>query len=373
MTAPTGVILLTMGGPQNLDAVGPYLRRLFLNNEIMKLPAQRAVGPLVARARTPEVRKLYKEIGGGSPLYRWTRQQSDELTALLDQRSPDTAPHRGYVAFRYTDPLTEDALAQMRDDGVRRAVAFVQFPQYSCATSGASLNELWRAAARMGLRDAFDWTVIDRWGAHPGYVTALAETITAGLDAFDPRYRDEVVLLFSAHSLPSAAVDRGDPYPQEIGATVHSVIQHLALPNRYLLTFQSKVGPVPWQGPNTVRAVRGLAARGIRRLLVIGVSFTADHIETLSEIDIELADIAEKVGITELQRAPALNARPAFISALADIAAEHLVRGAACSTQYPLRCPQCVNPDCRLIGGRAAEAGDADPARLAGHPVVDDA
>ncbi len=369
-TGTTGVVLLTMGGPQNLDAVGSYLRRLFLNSEIMKLPAQRALGPLVARMRTPEVRKLYQEIGGGSPLFGWTRQQADELCALLDQRSPATAPHRGYVAFRYTDPLTEQALAQMRDDGVRRVVAFVQFPQYSCATSGASLNELWRAAARMGLGDAFDWTVIDRWGTDPGYIAALAETIREGLDGFEPRHRDDVVLLFSAHSLPSAAVDRGDPYPQEIGATVHSVIRELALPNPYILTFQSKVGPLPWQGPNTVRAVRGLAARGIRHALVIGVSFTADHIETLSEIDIELTEIAEKAGIARLRRAPALNARPAFVRALADIVAEHLTSGARCSAQYPLRCPECVNPDCRLIAGRAAAVGDADLAPVTGHPAV---
>jgi ferrochelatase len=370
MTASTGVVLLTMGGPQDLNAVGPYLRRLFLNREIMKLPAQRTVGPFVARSRTRGVRKLYEEIGGGSPLYGWTREQADGLTALLDQRSPATAPHRGYVAFRYTDPLTEQALAQMRDDGVRRAVAFVQFPQYSCTTSGASLNELWRAAARMGLSEAFDWTVIDRWSTHPGYIAALAETIRAGLDEFDAAHREEVVLLFSAHSLPSSTVDRGDPYPQEVGATVESVIRDLALPNRYVLTFQSKVGPLPWQGPNTVRAVRGLAARGVRYLLVIGVSFTADHIETLSEIDIELAEIADKAGIVELRRAPALNARPTFVSALADIAAQHLASGAGCSTQYPLRCPECANPDCRLIAGRPAEVGDAGRARLTGQPAV---
>jgi ferrochelatase len=359
MTSPTGLVLLTMGGPQTLNDVGPYLRRLFLNHEIMQLPMQRVVGPMVARMRTSHVRKLYSEIGGGSPLYQWTRQQADQLAAQLDRRSPETAPHRGYVAFRYTDPMTEEALRQMRADGVRRAVAFVQFPQYSCATSGASLNELWREASRLGLADAFDWTVIDRWPTHPSYVAALAETITEGLGGFAPDHRDDVLVLFSAHSLPAKAVNRGDPYPQEIGATVQAVMDRAGVPNRYQLTYQSKVGPMPWQGPNTVKAVEGLAARGFKRLLVVGVSFTADHIETLSEVDIELAETAHDAGITEFRRAPALNARPSFVKALADIAAEHLAAGRTCTSQYPLRCPACVNPDCRLIAGRPATAAIA--------------
>jgi len=357
-SGPTGVVLLTMGGPQTLDDVGPYLRRLFLNHEIMQLPAQRFLGPLVAKARTPHVRKLYAEIGGGSPLYRWTRLQADELATLLDERSPATAPHRGYVAFRYTDPLTEAALCEMRADSVQRAVAFVQFPQYSCATSGASLNELWRAARRLGMADAFDWTVIDRWATHPSYITALAGTITEGLAGFAAEHRDDVLVLFSAHSLPAKAVDRGDPYPQEIGATVRAVMDAAGVPNRFLLTYQSKVGPLPWQGPNTIKGVQGVAARGVKRLLVVGISFTADHIETLSEVDIELAETAREAGITEFRRAPALNGRPDFLTALADITVEHLADGRTCSSQYPLRCPSCVNPDCRLIAGKPADTTD---------------
>src|SRR5256885_7420027 len=104
--------------------------------------------------------------------------------------------------------------------------------------------------------------------------------------------------------------------------------------------------------PDTVRSVRGLTACGIRKLLAIGVSFTADHIETLSEVDIELVEIARKAGIEQFRRAPALNARPSFIAALADIAASHLTTGAACSPQYMLSCPECVNPGWRLIGGQ---------------------
>ena len=91
----------------------------------------------------------------------------------LDRISPETAPHRFYVAFRYTRPSSDDALRAMHADGIKRAVAFTQYPQFSCSTTGSSLNELWRAAARTGLRHAFDWSVIDRWPVHAGFIDPM--------------------------------------------------------------------------------------------------------------------------------------------------------------------------------------------------------
>ena len=106
----------------------------------------------------------------------------EEMCARLDELSPETAPHKHYVAFRYGEPSSESALKQMAADGVTRAVAFTQYAQFSCATTGSSLNELWRAARRVGLQEAFEWSVIDRWFAHPRFVEAMTETVRAGLD-----------------------------------------------------------------------------------------------------------------------------------------------------------------------------------------------
>ena len=103
----------------------------------------------------------------------------------------------------------------MAEDGVERAVAFTQYPQFSCSTTGSSLNELWRAADRTGLRDAFEWSIIDRWPVHEGFIAAMAETVREGLEQFEPAVRDQVLILFSAHSLPLDVIDRGDAYPQE--------------------------------------------------------------------------------------------------------------------------------------------------------------
>ena len=130
--APTGVVLLNLGGPATLDDVGPFLLRLFEDREIIKLPFQDWLGPFIARRRTPKVQALYQAIGGGSPILRWTQAQAAGMVERLNRLNPATAPHRAYVAFRYSDPLSGAALAAMKADGVSRAIAFTQYPQFSC-------------------------------------------------------------------------------------------------------------------------------------------------------------------------------------------------------------------------------------------------
>jgi ferrochelatase len=346
---PTGIVLLNLGGPKTLEEVRPFLLELFRDREIIQLPFQPWLGPFIAKRRTRGVQELYEEIGGGSPILHWTEVQGRGMVERLDRLSPETAPHEFYVAFRYIEPTSEDALRQMKADGVKRAVAFTQYQQFSCATTGSSLNELWRAAGRLGLSRDFAWSVIDRWPTHPSFVEAMTRTVEQGLEKFPEEDRDDVLLLFSAHSLPLSIIDRGDPYPQEVGASVHEVLKEGGFENEYILSYQSEVGPVRWLGPSTERVIEDLGAKGRENVLVVGIAFTSDHIETLSEIDIEYADLARKVGITRFERAPAFNDDPLFQDALADIVLEHLERGEACSSQYGFRCPGCVNPQCRNI------------------------
>jgi protoporphyrin/coproporphyrin ferrochelatase len=352
----TGIVMMNLGGPATLDDVAPFLLELFADREIIQLPFQKWLGPFIARRRTPRVRDLYASIGGGSPILGYTRAQGRGMVERLDRLSPETAPHRFYVAFRYAKPKSEEALRAMHADGVERAVAFTQYPQYSCSTTGSSLNELWRAAGRTGLRDAFRWSIIDRWPVHPGFVEAMTDTVREGLEEFDPEERERAVLLFSAHSLPLDVIDRGDAYPQEVGATVQRVVERLGASNPYVLAYQSDVGPVRWLGPSTAQVIRRLGARGEKRVLVVPIAFTSDHIETLSELDREYGDLAHKAGITQYQRAPALNDRPLFLDALADIVREHLASGEVFSTQYPMRCAGCTNPQCRNVLNPAARA-----------------
>src|SRR3954453_6035675 len=124
MTKPkkTAIVMMNLGGPATLDEVEPFLLELFADREIIQLPFQRWLGPYIARRRAPRVRGLYNTIGGGSPILRYTRAQGQGMIERLDRLSPGTAPHGFYVAFRYVQPRSEDALRAMAADGVERAV-----------------------------------------------------------------------------------------------------------------------------------------------------------------------------------------------------------------------------------------------------------
>jgi len=346
---PTGIVMMNLGGPKDLGDVQPFLLELFADREIIQLPMQDWLGPFIARRRTKGVQRNYSDIGGGSPILKWTEEQGRGMVERLDRLSPATAPHKFYVAFRYVKPKSEDALTAMKADGVTRAVAFTQYPQFSCSTTGSSLNELWRAARRLGLQDAFEWSVLDRWPTHPRFIEAMTKTVEDGLRQFRQEEREDVLIVFSAHSLPMSVINRGDAYPGEIGATVHEVMTRLSYGYEYLISYQSSVGPVPWLGPSTEQVVKDLGAKGRKNVLVVGIAFTSDHIETLHELDIEYGELAHQVGIDNFKRAPALNGLPLFQDALAEVVRDHLASGEACTRQYPLRCPGCTNAQCRDI------------------------
>ena len=203
------VVFLNMGGPSTVGEVHDFLLRLFQDRDLIPLgPFQNVLGRFIARRRTPSIQEAYSKIGGGSPIRRWSELQCRQLCDRLDQISPGTGPHLPYIAFRYAQPLTEDTIAQMLQDGITRAVAFSQYPQYSCSTTGSSLNELHMQLRKFDPSGAIKWSFIDRWPTHGGLVDAVVENIQACLETYPADERDDVVLLFSAHSLPMSVVNR---------------------------------------------------------------------------------------------------------------------------------------------------------------------
>ncbi len=374
-SAGTGVVMLNLGGPETLADVRPFLQRLFADRELLKLPMQRVLGDVIAKRRSPKVEKLYAAIGGGSPIKRWTEAQGRGMCERLDTLSPETAPHRFYIAFRYTAPFADDAVRAMATDGVTRAIAFTQYPQWSCSTTGSSLNELNRALVRTGLRDRFDWSLIDRWHLHDGFIDSMATVTRDALHSLPDAERDAALILFSAHSLPLSVIDRGDSYPSEVAASVAAVMQRLHVPNAHQLSFQSDVGPVRWLGPSTEFVLRQLGAQSQRSVIVVPIAFTSDHIETLSELDIEYGHVARGAGITNYIRAAALNDHPVFLDAIGRLVSGHLRGDAPTSANYAQKCPGCTNVACRPNFSRTTRPrGESEPAqlspRLANLPVL---
>lgn len=371
----TGVVMMNLGGPATQAAVEPFLTRLFSDREIISLPFQEYSSRLIARRRSGMVREQYQKIGGGSPIRRWTETQGALLESLLDSVSPATAPHKSYVCFRYADPLTADCVAAIKADAPSRLIAFSQYPQYSCTTTGSSLNELHRELKRQQVESAFDWTVIDSWATHPSFLSSIVTNIENALETKLPAgvNKSDVALLFSAHSVPQRVADRGDRYPGEVAASVLRVMEMLPRRHPYHLAWQSKVGPLPWLSPKVSDAIKALGRRGRKHVLVVPIAFTSDHIETLYELDMTYKDLAQEVGISTFIRTESLNAQPHFIKTMAQIVCDHIAavdrsRSAAAATaggsgsgggdaagkenwvktgpQLEMRCVSCVNPYC---------------------------
>lgn len=335
--SPTGIVFMNMGGPNKTNETNDFLTRLFSDKDLIPLgPFQNITGKLIAKMRTKSIEEKYDEIGGGSPIRYWSEYQCERVCKRLDEILPELAPHKPYVAFRYAKPLTEDMLVKLKEDGVKRAVAFSQYPQWSSSTSASSMHELFRQLKVFDPEKTIKWSFIDRWPKADCLVNPFARLINDKLEEFPAEDRDKVVILFSAHSLPMEIVNRGDSYPAEVAASVYAIMEKLNFKNPYRLVWQSKVGPRPWLGAQTTSIVEKLELQhdDVKGLILVPVAFTSDHIETLHELDIELLEEAKNPKI--IKRAASLNDDEEFISGLADLVKEHIESGRPYSSQLEL-------------------------------------
>ena len=253
MIDKTAVLLLQMGGPDSLEAVEPFLLNLFSDRDIIRLgPAflQPVLARWIARRRAPKVEAQYEKIGGRSPIRELTSAQAIALEEKLGQG------FRCFPAMRYWRPSTIEALAAVKKEGISRIFALPLYPHYSRATTGSSFNELRRVLTLAGVK--LSVSCIKSFHNHPLYITAVARTLDEGTRLL-PR-GEEVILLFSAHSLPVSFIESGDPYLSQVEETVRLVMERFP-EIRHDLAFQSKAGPVKWLEPSTEKAIARLAAR----------------------------------------------------------------------------------------------------------------
>ncbi|MCP4601509.1 MAG: ferrochelatase [Proteobacteria bacterium] len=306
-----------MGGPRSSDEVKPFLKAMFRDPDLIHMPFKSVLAPLIVTLRAPKARKHYAQIDGGSPLLTITQDQARNLEQILNKDK--RVQFKVLVGMRYTSPLISDALSAIANIKCQKIIALSMYPQYCSATTGSSIAELKRVAAQHS--DLPPLRIIDRYFDRPAYLDALTVTVQAAIE----KTQKNPFVLFSAHGVPVRMVQKGDPYVAETEATVSGVAERLNLPiDRWRLGFQSRVGPVRWVGPSSEQVIDELKDRSFEDLVIVPVSFTADNLETLYDIEIILAQKARAAGIPNVIRAHALNADPMFIGALAD-----LVRGVA--------------------------------------------
>lgn len=313
---PVAVVLFQLGGPDSLAAVEPFLFNLFSDPDIIDFPFARLARPTLARLissrRARKVQDHYASIGGKSPIRELTELQASSLETELRQ----ALDARVFVAMRYWHPLTEETVAQISSQDFRQVILLPLYPQYSKTTTGSSLNEWHRKYAAAG-KDGRATKTVKEFYQHRTYVDAVVEKINEGLARFSAP--NNVQLVFSAHGVPMSIIEAGDPYQIQIEATVKLVMERGEWSNPHLLCYQSRVGPGRWLKPMLEEEIRRLAAQRAESILIIPIAFVSDHVETLSEINIEARELAGHLGIRQFEVMPALNHSPKFIQALADL------------------------------------------------------
>jgi len=338
------VVLFNLGGPDSLDAVEPFLRNLFSDPAIIRLPGfvRRPLARLIASRRAPVAREIYRHLGGRSPILEETEAQARSLEAQLKRAGHDA---KCVIAMRYWRPMTAEAVAQVEAFSPERIVLLPLYPQYSTTTTGSSLSE-WRTQARRTRLNAPQHEVCC-YSFEAGFVEALCDLLDEAVENTQTALSYRV--LFSAHGLPKRVIESGDPYQWQVERTVEAVLQRRRIDD-HVICYQSRVGPLEWIGPSTEEEVRRAGAER-KGLIIVPIAFVSEHSETLVELDIEYGRIARATGVPDYIRVPAVRSHPAFIEGLARLvdAALHSARPANCADRRI--CP----------AGRACEYERASP------------
>jgi ferrochelatase len=306
------LVVVSFGGPEHPDDVLPFLANVTRG---------RAVPP----GRLAEVAEHYQHFGGISPI---NQQCRDLITAIRADFAAHGLDLPVYWGNRNWHPMLAETVAQMRDDRVRRALAFV-----TSAYGGYSACRQYQediAAARAAVGPTAP--VIDKlrqfWD-HPGFVEPHAEAVRTALSALGTAGRDTTRLVFTAHSIPASMARTAGPdggrYEAQLRETAGLVAAGAAPGLPYDLVWQSRSGPpqVPWLEPDINDHLAALADTGTTAVVVSPIGFVSDHLEVVWDLDTEAAATAKRLGL-DFVRAATPGTHPRFVAMVRELVAERL-------------------------------------------------
>ena len=325
------VVLFNLGAPDRPEAIRPFLRNLFADPAILRVPPpiRPLLSALITARRVKPATENYMLLGGSSPLLAQTEAQADALSHVLAERLGDVAT-RCFIVMRYWHPRAEATIRDVAAWQPDEVVLLPLYPQYSTTTTGSSLTE-WRAMAAK-----YDLVVRTQsvccWYTQPGYIAAfarlLADSLGAVRDALPPGAKLRV--LYSAHGLPESIVTAGDPYQMQVEAAASAMSAAIGLEaladTDAMVCYQSRATPQKWLEPSTEQALAAAAEDG-RAVVVVPLAFVSEHSETLVELDIEYRHLADKLGLPGYVRVPTPTLEPDFINGLADLVLGMLAEG----------------------------------------------
>lgn len=280
-----GVLLLNMGGPNNLDEVELFLRNMFADKNILTVNPllRKFIGNIIVKKRLHEAQENYSKLGGKSPL--------NDITAGLCHKIENKLSIPVLPAMRYVPPFAKEALSKFKNMGIDEIILFPMYPHYSTTTTLSSIEDVKERAKE--LEYYFNLSIIEPYYNDMQYVDIQCDRIIKALGDKDA---SEYELILSAHGLPVSIIEAGDPYQKQIEENCSLIADRLSQKGvrfkKLTLAYQSKVGNSAWLEPNLIDVLRN---PDNLKVLIYPLSFTIDNSETLFELDIEHREIAEKI------------------------------------------------------------------------------
>jgi ferrochelatase len=307
------VILFNLGGPDKIESVEPFLFNLFNDPAILNLPTllRYPLAKLISNRRAPIAKKIYEELGGSSPILKLTKEQSGALEIKLNQTQTEDE-YKCFIVMRCWNPRAKDVIKNVQLYGPDEIVLMPLYPQYSAATSGSSIKE-WKDVCKKNNYNIKTNTICC-YPTDQNFINAHTKEIIKKIKDLK-----NFKLIFSAHGLPEKNIKKGDPYQWQVEQSVKKIVESLNDENLdWILSYQSRVGPLKWIGPSTEDIIIKNSKMG-KHIVLVPIAFVSEHSETLVELDIEYKEIADANGCKNYTRVPALGINEDFIKAMSEL------------------------------------------------------
>jgi ferrochelatase len=307
------VVVFNLGGPDKSSSIQPFLFNLFNDAAIINLPKpfRWFFAKLISKRRTSTAKKIYAEIGGGSPLLALTRKQATALENKLNNNKNINS--KVFVAMRYWHPMILSTAVSVKNFDPDEVVLLPLYPQFSTTTTGSSLKA-WKIATKK-IKLNKPTKAICCYPIDENLVKAQANLLKEEIS----RAKQNTRILFSAHGLPKKIISQGDPYQWQIEKTASAIAAKAKLKqNDWFVCYQSRVGPLEWIGPSLDEEIKRASDDNIG-IIILPISFVSECSETLVELDIEYRNIATELALPYYGRVPAVGTHPDFIIGLKEL------------------------------------------------------
>jgi protoporphyrin/coproporphyrin ferrochelatase len=307
------VVLFNLGGPDKIENVEPFLFNLFNDPAILNLPTilRYPLAKLISNRRAPVAKKIYEELGGSSPILKLTKEQSGALETKLNQNETGNE-YKCFIVMRCWNPRANDVIKDVQLFNPEEVILMPLYPQYSAATSGSSIKE-WKNVCKKNNYKVKTSTICC-YPTDQNFINAHTKEIIKKIKDLK-----NFKLIFSAHGLPEKNIKKGDPYQWQVEQSVKKIVKDLNIENLdWILSYQSRVGPLKWIGPSTEDIIVKNSKLG-KHIVLVPIAFVSEHSETLVELDIEYKEIADANGCKNYTRVPALGINEDFIKALSEL------------------------------------------------------